>query len=375
MDRSDVVIVGGGVVGCATAYVVAKEGIKVTLVEEDSVGCAASGFAMGLLNPVSRAGTPTPLKELAREGFRMHTKLATELKEETGVDYKVHPVDSLYLAFTKDEAESLEERHHYFEEVEGFSSHWLTISEIRSLEPRVSEKVEKCLYVKGTWLLESYDYTRALSQAAQRHGTSIRRSKVQGLKRSSGGLKEVQLSDGDAIKADKVVLAMGPWAGAAEEWLGLPIPITPLKGQILRLALPGPPLDLILRHSGNYAGSKPDGLVWIGTTEEKVGFDNQITEDAKAHILEGVAKILPTVRQGHLVRQTACLRPASSDGLPILGQVPSWEGVYLATGARRQGILLSPSMARVNFDLITKGRTDFPIDVFSLARFAPTPGR
>ena len=368
MERTDVVIVGGGAVGCATAYFLAKEGVGVTVLESNTVAYGASGYAMGLLNPLSGAGIPGPLEELSLEGFQMHRNLAGELKEAGGIDYCARRRDSIHPVFTDGEVQELEAMARYSVKVEGVSCRWLDGPEVRSLEPRVSDGVSKALLLEGTLLLESHSYTQALARGAKEHGATIRQARVHGLRRPGANL-EVGAEDGP-IEAERVVLAMGPWAEAAREWLGLPIPVYPLKGQILRLELPGPPLQRSLHHGDNYVGSKPDGLVWAGTTEEEVGFDDRPTEEARAKILREVAAFLPAVEQGCLVRQTACLRPVTPDGLPILGQIPGWDGVYLATGAGRKGILVSPSMARAVTELIVRGQSELAVDIFSLGRFA-----
>jgi glycine oxidase len=164
---------------------------------------------------------------------------------------------------------------------------------------------------------------------------------------------------------------MGPWTGQAGSWLGIPVPVVPLKGQILRLELAGPPLDYALYHSGGgYISSKPDGLTWVGTTEERVGFDDRSTEAARQSIMKGALEVMPVLSEARLALQTACLRPLSEDGLPIIGEVPGWEGVYLSTGAGRKGILLGPAMAQAIADLVTEGHTSLPVEPFSPGRFA-----
>lgn len=369
MEHHEVVIIGGGATGCATAYLLSKNGLEVTLIEEDSIGRGASGFAMGLLNCLTATKSPQPLKTLVQEGLKMHIAWASELKRDSGIDYNAHPVDSLYLSFNKADEQELKQHDQYARQINEYSLEWLTRSDIALLEPEISKKVDMGLYVKGPWMIDSYNYTLALSKAAQNFGVQIMNGSVTNLKRSEHGLKEVVFVNGEVIKAKHVVLAMGPWSASSGDWIGTPIPITPLKGQILRLSVDSISFDFTIHHRGNYAGLKPDGLLWIGTTEENVGFDTQTTKVAKNQILESVSEFLPVVNNGDLVQQTACLRPASSDGLPILGSVPSWDGVYISTGTRREGILLSPSIAKANFDLITTGQTELPIDIFTLARF------
>ncbi len=369
MDTGDVIVIGGGAVGCAAAYFLAKDGARVTLLEKDAVASAASGYAMGLLSPLSGAGIPGPLEELSLQGFYAHRDLAAELKEATGVDYHARPQDSLNLAFSEEDARGLEVIADYCQKVDGVSSRWLDGSDVMALEPRISPSVWKGLLIEGAWLLDADLYTRALAEAARRLGADVRQARVTGLKRSGSNLS-VQTSDG-SLEAGSVVLALGPWAGDASSWLGVPVPISPLKGQILRMDIPGPPPACSLNYASNYAGAKADGLVWIGTTEERVGFDDRPTEEARAAILRSVAAFFPPVAEGTVARQTACLRPVAPDGLPIIGGVAGWDGVYLATGAGRKGIVLSPSMGRAAADLVLEGRSRLPVDAFSPARFQP----
>ncbi|MBM3926523.1 MAG: FAD-binding oxidoreductase [SAR202 cluster bacterium] len=371
MERTEIAIVGGGAIGCATAYYLAKEGADVTLIESSGIAGAASGFAMGLLSPLSGAGIPGPLEELCRQGFFMHREMAGELRDATGVDYHAEPRDSIYLASTEQEAKALGVLARYSQSIDGVTTQWVDTRAVLDMEPRVSPEVHGGLLVRGTWILEAYDYTMALSRAAELGGVKVTYGKVRGLKRALSGCQV--LMDVDAVEAKKVVLAMGPWMSLAQRWLGMTIPIYPLKGQILRVDLPGGPMRCTIHdENGNYAGSKPDGLVWAGTTEEQVGFDDEPTQAARARILREVSAFLPAIKEANVVKQTACLRPVSTDGLPIIGEAPGWKGVYLCTGAGRKGIILSPSMGLATAELVMKGQSRFALDMFSPARFAST---
>jgi glycine oxidase len=179
----------------------------------------------------------------------------------------------------------------------------------------------------------------------------------------------VQTDQGD-IEADAVILAMGPWTGEAEKWLGVPVPVGPLKGQILRMDVGEPAMTCSIHYASNYAGPKADGLTWIGTTEERVGFDNEPTMEARQQIIQEVGEFFPPVLTGRVVRQTACLRPVAPDGLPVIGPVPGWDGVYLSTGAGRKGIILSPSMAKLTADMALGRADEAAIAPFSPVRFS-----
>jgi glycine oxidase len=353
----------------ATAYFLGKAGVKSTVVERDSVGSHASGFAYGGLSPLGGAGVPGPVFPLSAEGMHLHRELSRSLPDETGIntEYRMRP--SLELAFTEREAQDAKARLSWRQQQEGYVVRWLDAKEARAIEPRVSEKALGAMHTEGTADLEPYRFVLALAQAAEKLGATIRHGRVTGLKRAGRKVTGVALESGE-MPCDRVVIAMGPWSSEASSWLGIPVKVRPLKGQILRLRAPGPPIRCSVAWGGDYAATKPDGLVWAGTTEEEVGFDATPTIEARNAIMASLLKMMPSLADAALVRQTACLRPLSEDRLPILGAAPGWEGVYLATGAGRQGILLGPAMGRITADLVTTGASKIPIDALSVGRFA-----
>ncbi len=162
------------------------------------------------------------------------------------------------------------------------------------------------------------------------------------------------------MEGNAVVLAMGPWTEGASSWCQSPIQVTPLKGQILRLQLAGEPLRTSLHWAGSYATTKPDGLVWAGTTEEQAGFDEDTTIWGRNKVMADLLRMAPSLSSARLVQQTACLRPLSQDGLPIVGKVPGWQNLFLGTGAGRKGILWSTGMSQGLADVILHGTSQVP---------------
>ena len=369
-ESAEVVIVGGGIVGCATAYFLAKQGVRATLLEREAVGSCASGFAAGLLNPLNGVGIPGPLEPLTLESYRMHLGLTVEVKAETGIDPESRDMSCIWLAFDEAETAEFDGRFQLAERVDSFSGRRLDTRELASLEPRISPQVVGAMCLEHIRQVSSYQYTMALATAAEKHGATVRQATVRGLTQANGRVSGVLLNDGQ-ISSDRVIIAMGPWTGEVTDWLGLAVPVGPLKGQIVRLDLPGSPLKHVLyRSGGGYIAPKPDGTIWTGTTEERVGFDNEPTPEARQGIMKAAIEVMPALADAKVVLQTACLRPVSEDGLPIIGGVPGWDGLYLATGAGRKGILLAPAMAQAVVDLVVSGRTDHPIGAFSPGRFS-----
>ncbi len=368
-SSSDVVIVGGGIAGTATAYYLGKAGIKTTLIERDSVGSHASGFAYGGLSPLGGAGIPGVMAEIAQETMRLHFELAQNLPEETGINMEFRQRPSLALAFTDEEVEKLKAPLAWQQAQPGYKVQWLDKAGAKAVEPRISDETLAAVYIEGGADVEPYRMTLALTRAAENMGMTIRHGRVAGLKWSGSRVAGVVLENGE-VACDQVVLAMGPWSADAGEWLKMPIPVRPLKGQIIRLKAPGPPLECSVGWQKNYATTKPDGLLWTGTTEEEAGFDENPTQAARDQIIESLLKILPCMAEAELAEHTACLRPLPADEWLLLGSVPNCEGVYMCTGAGRKGILLAPAMARVTADLMVKGSTSIDISAFDPGRFA-----
>ena len=367
--NTDVVIIGGGIVGIATAYFLGKAGVKSLVVERDAVGSHASGFAYGGLGHLAGAGIPGPLFAVAEDGMNLHRDFSVSLPEQTGVNIEYRPWPSLRLAFSEEQARDAKAALPWQAQQDGASVRWVEAEEVRSMEPRISDKVVGAVHTEGSADVEPYRLVLALTQAAENMGATIRHGTAIGLKRQGERVTGVILESGE-VPCEAVVLAMGPWSGESSSWLGVPIQVGPLKGQILRLRAPGPPIRYALYWTGNYATTKPDGLVWTGTTEEEVGFDENPSTEARDGMMAALLQVIPSMVDAQLVHQTACLRPLSADDALVLGKIPGWDGVYIATGAGRKGILLGPSMGRITADLVTKGASDVPIDAFDPGRFA-----
>ena len=363
---ADVVILGGGVVGCATAYYLGKLGVRSVIVERDTVAGHSSGFALGGLNPLGGIGIPGPLSELSLESYRMHAELAPLLKEETGVDVEYHLHTTLTVAYDEQEAESIKSRMPWQQAQKGFRVEWKSGADILAIEPRLAPGMLGGLVTQYVGMVDPYKLSLAFLQGAEKRGASMRHGSAVGINVRGGRVTGVQINSG-TIRCEKVVVAMGAWSHLAGNWLGVPLPTEPLKGQLVRLKAPGPPL-LYVSWGHSYAVTKPDDLVWVGTTEELVGYHESPTPDAQRRILSDALKALPYLLDAEVVRQTACLRPVTPDGLPILGNVPGVQGAVVATGGGRKGIHLSPIMGRVAAELATLGSTSYDISPLAPGR-------
>ncbi len=353
----DVVIVGGGIVACLSGYLLGRRGYKVTILEADSLGSHASGFAFGGLDPLTGIGLPEPLLDFSLWCFGRHRSLARELHEATGIDVGFELRDRLNLAFNNEETKVLKDQIEWMKDVGGFTVEWVNNAEARRLEPQVSGEITGALYQRSPGALEPYRFILAALRAAERYGVEMLQRRAIGLISDGDRVTGVTLESG-TIDAGIVVLAMGPWTGLASEWCGVDIPVTPLKGQILRLRTLHDPLKMAVNYAHSYVATKSDGLIWAGTTEEETGFDDSLNFAARDSIMADFLKMIPGMTDAELLQQTACLRPLSADGLPIVDKVTGWENLYVSTGAGRKGILWSTGMAHALFEIIDEGAAD-----------------
>ena len=372
-ESSQVVIVGGGVAGCAAAYYLASQGVKSTIVEREGISSQASGFSAGSLNPLEGTHIPGPLAALALESFNLHLGLWETLQAESGVDFQGRIATLTKVAFAEAEIPALQNSLDTFNAAGShFSGQWLDRQQLLDLEPRLSPQALCGVSLYGYTALDSLLFTQALATAAEKRGATILKDTARGVRLSNGRVQGLILAEG-AIACDSLVLAAGPWAREAEPWLDISLPVDPLKGEILRLQPTGSLLLSDYYGAGASLYPKPDGLVWCGTTEEWEGFDRDPTEAAKTRIWQAAASLMPQLAEAKLMRHTACLRPVTPDWLPIIGRAPGWDNVYLATGAGKKGVLLSSAMGQATADLIVRGSTELSIGPGDPARFAPAP--
>ena len=180
--------------------------------------------------------------------------------------------------------------------------------------------------------------------------------------------------DGTVVPCDTAVVALGPWTGIAERWLGVPLPINPLKGEILRMTQSGPSLKCDVVGQGISLFGREDGQIWLASTKQHAGFDREPSEWGYRTLYDAAVTLMPSIAEANLLQHTACLRPITPDDLPIVGQVPGRAGAYVGSGGGPKGILLAPGMGKALADLITTGQTSISIKACDPARFAKVTG-
>ena len=377
---SEVIVVGAGAVGAAAAYYLSHRGAKVSILERDGIGSGASGHATGLLTLLGAEFNPGPSLQLGIEGYRMFDELVPALTEETGVDLFYQRRPALRLALDEEEVGLIQGMMPW--QKKHLDCTWIDGDEVRKLEPRLTNRVMGAAYQEESGQLDSYRLTLSLVQAAEKHGAQLLLHEVIGLLTQKGRVTGVRTTSGE-LYSDIVVLAPGVWVEPYEEDLGFPIPVRPLKGERLMLKYGGASLPVLMTSpKRGHLVSRMDGLLSVGSTGGRdydpkdlyLGdvFDRMPTEGARMELLQRALDVFPEVEDAELVHHLAGSRPLSADRIPIIGPVPGWEGVLLATGHGTKGIHLGPITGKIIADLVLSGRPEVPLDtdIFLPGRFA-----
>jgi len=361
----DVIIIGGGVVGSASAFYLSNSGASVAIIEKDSIASHASGFAYGGITPTIGLDPNSSYHKISRYSYKLHTLLADVLPHVSGIDYGFRIYPNIDLAINDMEKDRLSEIYNNFSK----EYEWCDRKDLEKIDSRLGPNVISGLISKSSSGLDPYKFSLSLLTAAEKKGAKFINSKIDELIVKNYKVKNVVLTNGTEIFAKDFIIAAGPWSNEFSKWFGNNIPIRPLKGQIIRLKS-DQKINLGFHWGSNYVTSKQDGLIWAGTTEEDVGFDEIPTLEARNEILSSVVEIFPFLEDSQLIHQTACLRPLTVDKLPIISQSNIYNNLFIGSGAGRQGILLGPGMGKILSDLITSETSEIDIKDFSHLRFS-----
>ena len=364
----DFAIVGGGIAGSASAYYLARSGLSCLLVEAESIAAGASGWSAGLITPPIGPRLEGPLRDLMLAGFELHQELPRRLGNSDGEVYKLRRGGTVLVAPDED---AVPGRRALLDDPipRRRGARWLDPAAVAETCPWIDQPQAGGVFEPAAANLDPERLTRAFSGAAQQLGVHLELDSVNSIERDAAGFA-LRGSRGD-YRAEQVLLAAGPWTGRLAGQLGFGEFIKPLKGQILRLRV-GPPHSPVgfSDPDGNYLAPRPGGQVWIGTTEESAGFDRDPTAAARDQMLARARRYCSRVGSAEIVAQTACLRPLSSDGLPLVGPLPGVEGAWVCSGHGRTGMLLGPISARETVNLILGRETALAMGPFDPARFA-----
>jgi glycine oxidase len=376
-ETADVVVIGGGLIGTSIGWRLRQAGLDVVVVIGER-SAAASRVAAGMLAPVTETTfTEQRLLELNLASLSRYSDFVAELEAASNLPAGLRQTPNLSVACDADDAARLATFAEFLARA-GHPGERLTSRECRAYEPLLSPMIRSGLLVENDWSCDNRLLWRALSEAGHRIGVRDVAGFVHQVTSSNGRVTGVQLADGSAIGARWVVIANGAWARQID---GLPdLPVRPVKGQILRLdpeRQPAPSLTIRAYARGSEIYLVPregNREVVLGATVEELGFDHRVTAGAVYELLRDGRTVMPMTAEYAVAEISVGWRPGTPDNAPILGRC-DLDGLVLATGHYRNGVLLTPITADVISTLIISGELDSVAAPFTVDRFALTGGR
>ena len=390
--RKDVIVIGAGVIGCSIAYHLGRRGISACVVERESIATRASGKAWAVFTYApsmlayerisSRSGgeidsgsidtSAAPPGESVEHWLYLHAasyermpELALDLAERGGIDveYCEGPSTNLKTQREVDEAGGPEQLLHPYREAGAFECDWIDSDALRAQFPSLNPE-----YVGGmtepAGQVEPYKFTLSLAQAAESLGAEIVQGEVVGFETEHDKISGVRLASGSELRADAVVLAMGPWIEQGTALLGCEVSCRVFLTQCLRARLPGGlPLHTLAARD-YYILPKKNGEVILakyGADDfiERPDLDASLTEEAKLETLSGVAEILPALEDAEILEYRGdllAMAPTPPYQKPVMGRLPNWQNGYIASRFGGDGICMSPAAGELMAELIETGK-------------------
>ncbi len=367
MEKCDVFIIGGGVIGCAIAYRLAQRGKKVVLAERDTIGAHASSAAAGMLGAQVEFAEPGSLVELSLKSRQLFPALSRELYEKTGVDIQLNTSGILRVTYTEKEKAKLLAQAEWQSSM-GEAVEWLETDQIRALEPAVTSEILGGLSIPHDYQVSSPHLTKAFAQAAALEGAElIEHCEVEEIVREQEHIIGVKTSRG-VFPCDDIVLAAGAWSGVLARRFGIDLPVEPIKGECFSVIAHKLPIKRTIFSHGCYVVPKSGGRMIIGASVKEAGFDKRLTLDGIQKLTERAVRLIPELKNYEMETMWASLRPQTQNMLPFLGRHSTYKNLVLATGHYRNGILLSPITGEIVSQLIMGEPLAHPIESFHGSR-------
>jgi glycine oxidase len=345
----DAIFVGGGVIGLSAAWRAAQGGARVAVLERAEPPAGATRVAAGMLAPVGELAFGEPeLLEMTLASAQLYPRFVADLEAATGEATGYLRQGALHIALDRDEAAELR-RVHDLQRSLGLEAEWLPPRRCRELEPGLTPSFNGGVHAPEEAVVDPRSLTRVLLAALRAAGGEVRTgTEVAGGLFAGERLTGVRTAAGEELRAESTVLAAGAWSGRAE-WLPEQArpPVRPVKGQLLELRTRdgAAPCERIVASERVYLVPRPDGRLIVGATSEEQGFDTAVTAGGVHELLREAYRLLPDIAEMELVDAIAGLRPGTPDNLPLVGP-GAIEGLLLATGHYRNGILLAPLTAQ-----------------------------
>lgn len=346
MDKFDVIVVGGGLIGMLSARELAQAGQSVAVVERKEAGRESSWAGGGILSPLYPWRYPDSVSALASWSQQVYPQLLDSIYIESGIDPQYQKSGLLVL--------DTNERN----EAENWANKWnvelqcLEATHLHQLEPRLSAAANAGLWLPGVGQVRNPRLAQSLKKSLVKQGVKIfENSPVEQLLIENRAVNGVQLAT-DQLPAEKVVIAGGAWSAQLLKETGVELPVKPVRGQmILFKAEPGVVSHIVLSQD-RYVIPRKDGRVLVGSTLEDVGFEKKTTEQARDELYAEALRLIPELEKYPVEHHWAGLRPASPEGVPYVCVHPGISGLFINTGHYRNGVVLGPASCHLLRNLV-----------------------
>lgn len=346
---SNAIVIGGGVIGLLTAIRLGGSGAQTVLVDQFSTGTEASWAGGGIVSPLYPWRYSPAITALAHWSQDFYPALGEALRQQSGVDPEVHET-GLYWLDLEDEDQALA-----WAQREGRPLHRVEMAQVHAAVPALAGGFAKAVYMPGVANVRNPRLLKALrgALALMPNVRIVEHCAVHAFVQEGQRVVGVQTARGE-MRAEEVVVAAGAWSGKLLATLGLELPVKPMKGQMILFKCAEDFLPSMVLAKRRYAIPRRDGHILVGSTLEDVGFDKTPTGDALESLRATAIDLLPGLADAQVVNHWAGLRPASPEGLPYIGPVPGFDGLWLNCGHFRNGLVLAPASCQLLADLMLK---------------------
>ncbi|WP_049971340.1 NAD(P)/FAD-dependent oxidoreductase [Haladaptatus cibarius] len=358
----DAIVVGGGIVGASVAYHLAREDADTLLIDRHDEGRATDAGA-GIISPATSSRTASSVWfEFALNAAAYYPTLNDRLTDEQEGDTGYSSCELLSVAVDEDEVvdfdaatERIENRQEKYGEPKPGTTTELSADEAQEKFPALAE-TERCRAYSDAARVDAQTFTAALLRAGEQHGLTVAEQDVTKVRHENGSVSGVETANGDSYEASNVVVAGGAWSPRFEESLGVSIPVEPQRGQIIHLDCHDTDTNdwpIVGAFRGHYMVPWVDNRIAVGATREvDSGFEPRTTVGGVNEVLTEALRVAPGLEDAEIEDVRIGLRPRSADQLPVLGPIPTVEGVHLATGHGATGLQLGPYSGKLVADTV-----------------------
>lgn len=367
LNTSDVLIVGGGIIGLSLAQELALQKLSVTVLERGQMGQESSSAGAGILAPRAEMEAAGPLAQLLLASRKIYPDFVRQVSERSGMDIDFKISGLLSVALNLEQEVELGRKRQQQTEL-GLEVQSLSREETLRIESALNPELLSALYFPDEGYVDNRQLVEAVRLVCLELGVQlVPDCKVLAVKAEQNKVSGVETTSG-FFASERVVIAAGSWSGEVPTGLPYAIPVRPARGQMVVIRMPEPALKHVVYGAFGYLVPRKDGRILLGSTVEWVGFDKRVTLEGVQQIIASAVSLAPALRSSTFVDCWAGFRPFCEGGLPVLGPT-ELDGFYFATGHFRNGLLLAPITAKLMLDLIVAGNIPKILEPFLPNRF------